>query len=87
MTEQLNDPILAKRERVRFIVNTALRAGSACYIVTIIVFAIAVATSFSGPLTATMTAALIAGSILLAPAMVFHYALKAADRADREGSW
>jgi hypothetical protein len=81
------DPILVKRERVRFIVNTALRAGSACYGVTIVAFAVAVATDFSGPLTAIMTATLILGSVLLAPAMVFHYALKAADRADREGSW
>ena len=29
----------------------------------------------------------VAGSLVLAPAIVFGYAVKAADRADRDGSW
>jgi hypothetical protein len=30
---------------------------------------------------------LIAGSVVLAPAIVFAYAVKAADRADRDNDW
>ena len=34
-----------------------------------------------------LTFCLMVGSIVLAPAIVFSYAVKAADRADRDGSW
>ena len=50
----------------------------------IAVFVIAFAVGFSGPLGAVITACLVAGSLLLAPAIILGYAVKAADREDRE---
>jgi hypothetical protein len=48
------------------------------------VFAIAFVVGFSGPLVTIVTVCLIAGSLLLAPAIILAYAVKAAEREDRE---
>lgn len=82
-----SDPILVRRARVARATSLAIRAGLGCYAAATVLFAIALTTRFTGFLASTTTLLLIAGSVLLAPAMVFHYAVKAADRADREDSW
>ena len=38
-------------------------------------------------ITTLVTGSIIAGSLVLAPAIVFGYGVQAADRADRDGSW
>lgn len=81
------DPILAKRARIARITSLSIRAGIGCYLVASVLFAVALATEFTGLLSVLMTILLLLGSAILAPAMVFHYAVKAADRADREDSW
>lgn len=81
------DPVLARRATVARVVSLALRAGGACYALASALFVAALLTSFTSLLTGAMTILLLGGSALLAPAMVFHYAVRAADRADREGSW
>ncbi len=81
------DPILVKRAKIARATSTALRVGAALYLLTSILFFIALLTEFTPLLSAAMTATLLLGSAILAPAMVIHYAIKAADRADREGSW
>ncbi len=85
MTE--SDPILAKRARVARATSLALRAGGLSYALAVVLFMVAVARGFPPVLTTSITMLLVIGSVLLAPAMVIHYAVKAADRADREGSW
>lgn len=87
MVTDTADPILAKRARLSRLTSLGIRAGLACYLLASVLFTIALLTVFSGLLAATMTVLLLVGSALLAPAMVFHYAIKAADRADREDSW
>lgn len=81
------DPVLAQRARVARATSLAIRAGLGCYAAASVLFAVALATRFTGLLASSTTLLLIVGSALLAPAMVFHYAVKAADRADREDSW
>lgn len=81
------DPVLARRAQVARVVSLGLRIGGACYALASVLFVVALLTSFTGLLTGAMTVLLLLGSALLAPAMVFHYAVKAADRADRENSW
>jgi hypothetical protein len=44
----------------------------------------AFAIGFKGPLVTLVTVSLIIGSILLAPSIVLGYAVKAAEREDRE---
>lgn len=65
----------------------SLRVGAGLYIAATVLFVIALLTQFNGFLTTSITLALLLGSAILAPAMVFHYAVKAAHRADREDSW
>ncbi len=87
MSEPHADPVLVKRARVARLTSLAIRAGAACYLLTTALFFYAVVTGFTDLLAGAMTVLLLVGSALLAPAMVIHYAVKAADRADREGSW
>lgn len=82
-----DDPILEKRARVARLVSLAMRVGSALYLVATILFFWALVGRFTPTLASATTVCLIAGSLLLAPAMVFKYAVKAADRADRDGDW
>ncbi|MEM9564386.1 MAG: hypothetical protein AAGA93_17320 [Actinomycetota bacterium] len=87
MTTPEADPILAKRAQVARLTTFGIRFGMGCYLLATVLFFVAVATSFTGFLTTTLTVLLLVGSAALAPAMVFHYAVKAADRADRDGEW
>jgi len=82
-----SDPILEKRARISRATSISLRVGAGLYVAATVLFAIALVTTFSSFLTTAITLALLLGSVVLAPAMVFHYAVKAANRADREDSW
>jgi hypothetical protein len=82
-----SDPILVKRARVSRLVTVAMRVGSGLFALAMVLFFWALFTRFSSVLAAVLTACLIGGSVILAPAMVVKYAVKAADRADREGDW
>ena len=81
------DPILEKRARVSRLVSLGLRVGGGLFLLASLVFFVAFATEFTSLATNVITLCLLLGSVILAPAMVFHYAVKAADRADREDSW
>lgn len=82
-----DDPILVKRARMSRLASTGIRVGLGLFAVASLLFFWSVATEFT-PAVATATAAcLLIGSAVLAPAMVLKYTVKAADRADRDGSW
>ena len=83
----MTDPILEQRAKVSRLVGLAMRLGSGLYLVTVVLFFLALFTRFSPALASAITACLLAGSLILAPAMVTKYAVKAADRADREDDW
>lgn len=81
------DPVLIKRARISRATSLAIRVGLGLYLLASVLFAVALIADFTSLLSAAITIALLLGSAVLAPAMVIHYAVKAADRADREGSW
>lgn len=85
--EEVDDPILVKRARISRLVSNAIRVGAGLYLIATVLFVVALLTNFSDFLASSITVALLLGSVILAPAMVFHYAVKAANRADRENSW
>lgn len=62
----------------------ANRVGYLCFAVAVAVFVIAFAVGFNGPMVGVIVAALVVGSLLLAPSIVLGYAVKAAEREDRE---
>ncbi|MEM7337868.1 MAG: hypothetical protein AAF467_04410 [Actinomycetota bacterium] len=82
-----SDPVLVRRAKIAGWVSLGLRLGYGLFALAVVVFFAGIVFGFVGPLTAVITFCLIVGSFVLAPAIVFQYAVKAADRADREGSW
>jgi hypothetical protein len=78
------DPVRAKRAQVAKWTLLANRVGYLFFGVAIAVFIMGFAFTFNGAVAGIVIGCLIAGSILLAPAIVLGYAVKAAERDDRE---
>jgi len=78
------DPVRARRQQVAKWTLIANRIGYLLFGVAIAVFIIGFAFSFNGAVVAIVATCMIIGSILLAPAIVLGYAVKAAERDDRE---
>jgi hypothetical protein len=78
------DPIRARRTQIARWTQMANRAGYLCFALSIVCFVLAFAFGFNSTMSALIITGLIVGSILLAPAIVLGYAVKAAERDDRE---
>lgn len=85
--EEPTDPVLAKRQRIARWVSLGQSAGYGLFGVAVVAFVIGFVAGFTGWVVNLIVVCLVVGSIVLAPAIVFGYAVRAADRADREGSW
>jgi hypothetical protein len=79
-----HDAVRARRQQVAKWSLLANRVGYLLFGVAIAVFVIGFAVGFTGALVAIVVTCLIAGSLLLAPSIVLGYAVKAAEREDRE---
>lgn len=79
-----SDPVRQRRARIDSLARTARRTGYAALAASTVAVAAGAATTFTPLLSTVATSALVAGSILLAPAIVVGYAVKAAERDDRE---
>ena len=78
------DPVLVRRRQMARGAELAQRAGYALFGVAVLLFVVGFAAGLTGGLVAAIVVALVLGSALLAPAIVVGYAVKAADREDRE---
>ncbi len=78
-----NDPVRAQREKVRTLVSYGIRSGTALFGLATTLLIIGLLVGLNGTITSLVLACIILGSVALAPAMVFHYGVKAADREDR----
>jgi hypothetical protein len=78
------DPTLARRARIARLTRLGQRAGYALFGAAIVVFAIGAVRGFTGLEAGIVVACLVAGSVVLAPAIVFGYAVRAAEREDRQ---
>ncbi len=78
------DPVRARRQKIAKYTLLANRVGYLFYALAIATFIIGFAISFNATVSAVVIGSLIIGSILLAPAIVLGYAVKAAEREDRE---
>ena len=81
------DPVLAKRDRVKRYVRAGKILGYGSFLLATALLLINQFGTSSSGLETSILLLLIFGSLCLAPAIVFDYAAKAADRADREQSW
>ena len=83
-TPRRPDPVRARREQVARWTLLANRIGYLFFAVAIATFVIGFAVSFNTTVSGIVIGSLITGSVLLAPAIVLGYAVKAAERDDRE---
>ena len=79
-----DDPVRRRRATAERLARLASRAGYLLIAVAVILFFVALATDFNATMAAVVTVALIAGCVLLAPAIIVGYAVKAAEREDAE---
>lgn len=79
-----HDPVRARRRQVQRWTLLANRIGYLFLALSMAVFIMAFALGFTPAMVAVVTTTLIAGCVLLAPSIVLGYAVKAAEREDRE---
>jgi hypothetical protein len=78
------DPVRVRRAQIAKYTLLANRVGYLFYALAIATFIIGFAISFNSAVSAIVIGSVVIGSILLAPAIVLGYAVKAAERDDRE---
>jgi len=81
-----DDPVLVRRRRIGRWAETGQRLGYLLLGLAVVLFVVAMATGLPGALVGGVVAALVLGSVVLAPAIVVGYGVRAADREDRERS-
>jgi hypothetical protein len=78
------DPVLARRAQVARLASLGQRVGYALFAVAVVAFFVGFLAGFTTTVVTLIVACLAVGSVALAPAIVASYAVKAADREDRE---
>ncbi len=78
------DPVRQRRARIARLVSLGQRIGYSLFAIAVVAFGIGFAAGFTTPVVVIIEICLLIGSLVLAPAIVFGYAVKAADRDDRE---
>ena len=78
------DPVRVRRAQVARLAALGQRIGYALFAVAVVTFFIGFFAGFTSTVVAVIVACMAVGSIALAPAIVASYAVKAADREDRE---
>ena len=76
------DDLAARRRRIAQLTTAGQRLGYLLYLAAATLFFTGFATSFRGPLVTAIIACLVVGSLVLAPAIIFSYAVRAADREE-----
>jgi cation transporter-like permease len=80
----VTDPIRARRAQIARLARLGQRLGYLLYGIAAIAFFVGLARQFDRPTARVIEVALIAGSVLLAPSIVASFAVRAAEREDRE---
>ena len=77
------DPILVKRARIAGLVSLGQRVGYSLFAVSVVLFFVGLVVGYTRLITDAVVACLVIGSLILAPAIIFGYAVKAAEREDQ----
>ncbi|MET0666736.1 MAG: hypothetical protein ABW008_14350 [Acidimicrobiales bacterium] len=80
----MTDPVRVKRARIAKLVSLGLSAGYGLFALAMVLFVIGLVVGYTDLLVQVIVLSLVIGSIVLAPAIVFNYAVRAADRDDAE---
>ena len=84
MSTTPDDPVRARRAQVAKWTLLANRVGYLFVALALALFFIALAVGFSSTMAGLTITSLVIGCVLLAPSIVLGYAVKAAEREDRE---
>ena len=79
-----DDPVLARRARIARLTEIGQRVGYGLFGIAIVFFVIGFVVGYTGTLVAIIVSSMLVGSAVLAPSIVFSYAVRAAEREDRE---
>ena len=77
------DPVLARRALIARLVRVGKRLGYGLFAASMILFFVALNVGFTDLFASTIVACMLVGSVVLAPAIVFDYGVKAAVRDER----
>ena len=80
MASVSTDDLAARRHRIARLTAIGQRLGYFLYLAASALFFTGFATSFRSPLVTAIIACLVVGSLVLAPAIIFSYAVRAANR-------
>lgn len=83
MTEPADDPILVRRAHIARAVAIGQRLGYALFGLATVAFFYGLVTEYTPGLVRIIIGSLLIGSGVLAPAIVFGYAVKAAEREEQ----
>lgn len=78
------DPVVLRRQQAGRMAGQAKRYGYLFWLAAVVLFFVALALGLPPALMTTIVVCMAIGSILLLPAVVVGYGVKAADREDRE---
>jgi sugar phosphate permease len=84
VTEPSDDPVLARRARFATWSAAGLRAGYFFIALALVSFVVAFATNFPQVVLDITIVGLVGGCVFLPPSMIVGYAVKAAEREDRQ---
>ncbi len=84
MTDDDLDPVRQRRAQVARLVSIGQRVGYGLFGLAVVAFAIGFVVGFTDGVVHVIELCLLLGSIVLAPSIVFAYAVKAAERDDLE---
>ncbi len=79
-----DDPVRARRAQIARWTLLANRLGYIFVAIALVLFVMAFAIGFNSVMATLVIVSFIAGCVLLAPSIVLGYAVKAAEREDRE---
>ncbi len=84
LPEGTTDPVLIRRVKIYHAVKLAKRVGYSLFLVAILTFVVTKIDKPTNLATSIVMGSMAIGSILLAPAIIFGYAVNAAAREDRQ---
>ena len=79
-----SNSLMLRRQQASLIANTGRKIGYSIFFLSLIIFAIGLTVEFNNLVARTLTVLLIMGSIVLAPSILLHYAVRGAEREERE---
>jgi hypothetical protein len=80
----VTDPVRERRARIAWLVSLGLSVGYGLFVLAMALFVVGLVAGFTDGLVSVIVFCLVIGSLVLAPAIVFNYAVRAAERDDVE---